>query len=278
MSDRQPSNLAHYVAGNEGHWLTLVHGGLVGASTWRDCVDRLSSDSRVLTYDQAGYGESPVAAGPYGVREAAEDLIALWDRLEISSSFLGGFSLGGAIAQEAAKLAPERVEGLILVSTTASLSPAEREGYRTRAEMIESAGVKGSIDALIERAFSPGFIREQPEVTAAYAQQVLRTPAATVARSLRAIAEFENGDGIGEIECPTVVICGAEDPGLGPEHAERLRRGIAKSALAALPNVGHTVHLEARSAFCHIVGDFVGSGGTDLSVYRPIGTPEAPHR
>lgn len=100
---------------------TLVFLGSLGAdrSMWDPQFRALSRDFDVVAVDLRGHGESPAPARPYTVAALADDLLDVFNRLELPFAHLVGLSLGGAVAQWMAVHAPSRVHTLTLLCTAA---------------------------------------------------------------------------------------------------------------------------------------------------------------
>src|SRR3954467_15901405 len=78
---------------------------------------------RAVFFDNRDVGQSSEADGPYTIADMAQDALALADHLELDSVQLVGVSMGGAIAQEMALAAPERIQTLTLAVTSARGGP-----------------------------------------------------------------------------------------------------------------------------------------------------------
>jgi pimeloyl-ACP methyl ester carboxylesterase/DNA-binding CsgD family transcriptional regulator len=83
---------------------------------WRP-IRRLASAFRYVQYDKLGTGLSDPSNGRASIDERLEELSAVLDAAGVERTWLGGFSEGGVIALAAAARMPERVAGLILIST-----------------------------------------------------------------------------------------------------------------------------------------------------------------
>jgi pimeloyl-ACP methyl ester carboxylesterase/DNA-binding CsgD family transcriptional regulator len=83
---------------------------------WRP-IQRLASGFRFVQYDKLGTGLSDPSSGRATLDERLEELVAVLDAAGVQRTFLAGFSEGGVIALAAAARMPERVAGLVLVST-----------------------------------------------------------------------------------------------------------------------------------------------------------------
>ena len=84
----------------------------------------LNSNYRTITYDLRGHGLSGKDPGlDYRFDAHVEDLAGLMDALGIRRATVAGHSMGGMVAQYFALKYPERVDHLVLVATSACLSP-----------------------------------------------------------------------------------------------------------------------------------------------------------
>src|SRR5438067_4373907 len=102
----------HEVAGS-GPPVVLIHEGIADSRMWNRQLAAYADAFRVVRYDIAGYGRSPLLGGTYS---HSRDLLELLDELDIEQAALVGVSLGGRIALDAALAAPERVSALVLVA------------------------------------------------------------------------------------------------------------------------------------------------------------------
>ena len=94
-------------------WLTLSHSLATDLSMWEPQVAELSKYFRVLRYDARGHGASEIPTGPYEMQDLVDDLIHLWDQLDIEKSHIVGLSMGGMTGTGVALYAPERVNKLM---------------------------------------------------------------------------------------------------------------------------------------------------------------------
>jgi 3-oxoadipate enol-lactonase len=242
-------------------WLTLLHGGLVGSATWTRQAVALAPAARVLTHDLRGYSNGATPSAGTSVAEHAGDLIALWDAHGVERSFVLGFSMGGMVAQEAALAAPERVAGLVLVSTAARVGDQVRQVYRERAAEIDAHGLESSLDILVERTLSRGFRERQPELTASYREQVAATPPQAITSTFRAVAGYDRLGDLGAIRCPALIVAGDEDSAMGVAAAGALHDRLREATLVVVRGAGHTIHVERPSAFAQLVADFLAFDG-----------------
>ncbi len=140
-----------------------------------------------------------------------------------------GHSMGGAIAMHLALIAPELVDGLVLISTAARFSVPEAAVGAARSDVAHAA------DRLLNRGW-PGID------TATHAEEValiVDNGAETLARDYEAVIAFDLTDRLGELSVPTLVIVGTDDRITPPGDAAVLHLGIPDSALVQIPDSGH---------------------------------------
>src|SRR5438105_809089 len=98
-----------------GRALVLLHAGVADRSMWSEHLAPLAEAGfRVLALDLPGFGEAPASS----VEDAPwKDVLETLDAVGLPRAAVVGNSFGGAVALRVAALAPEIVDGLVLVST-----------------------------------------------------------------------------------------------------------------------------------------------------------------
>jgi pimeloyl-ACP methyl ester carboxylesterase len=232
--------------------VVLVMGLGGDASAWGYQFAALAPTRRCLALDNRGVGRSDAPDQPYTVRAMARDLIGLLDALEVPRAHLLGVSLGGAIAQEAALLAPERVSSLQLHATWAGPDPylaAALEQLRTLRRDLDR---EGFVRALLPLIFTPRCHAARPRFIERVVQAALAAPHPQPLHGYLRQAEASLGhdarDRLGAIRCPTLVTVGADDVLTPPRFARELATLVPQARLEVLPG-GHGYFWEAPDAF-----------------------------
>lgn len=108
----------YYEEHGQGEPLMMILGLGQDTATWGFQISEFSDQFRVIVFDNRDSGKSSSCSEIYTTETMAQDTIGLMDYLGIDRVNLLGISMGGMIAQQVALMDPERVNSLILASTT----------------------------------------------------------------------------------------------------------------------------------------------------------------
>ena len=245
--------LHHVEDGPAGGPAVLLLGSL-GSTTamWDGQVPALARSFRVLRPDLRGHGGSPVPEGPYEIADLGADVVALLDRLGIASAHVAGLSLGGMTAMWLAVHAPDRVDALTLLCTSARLGPPD--AWATRAAQVRADGTGAVAGSVVGRWVTPEFAAANPETVARLRAMVAGTPDEGYAACCGAIERMDLTAELGAISAPVLTIAGAEDPATPPEHldliAGRVRGPVRREVLS--PGA-HLVTVERPEAVARLL-------------------------
>jgi len=189
--------------------------------------DRLGAGTRLLRYDARGHGESTLVRDlpSYSWSSLAADQLALTAALGLDRYVAAGASMGCGTALHAAVVAPERIEGLVLViPPTAWETRQERVSiWEQVAAIIDRDGVQGFVDNMA-RMPVPDPLQERPEwfeANAAAAQETGADRLATVFRGA-AHADLPPREAIARLTMPALILAWTGDPGHPVSTAEAL--------------------------------------------------------
>lgn len=223
----------------------LVLGGSLGSTLdmWEPQIEALSARFRLIRIDHRGHGGSPDPEGPYTMADLGGDVLALLDRLGIERAHYAGLSLGGMIGQWLAIEAPERIDRLVLMSTSPYMGPARN--WRDRAAVALDQGTGALAPGVVERWFTPDYAKEHPEDVARLRSQITDTSDRGYAGCCGAIEGHDTRADLGRIVAPTLVVSGAEDPSTPfEEHGSLLAEGIPGARNALVENAAHLLSWE----------------------------------
>jgi pimeloyl-ACP methyl ester carboxylesterase len=173
-----------------------------------------------------------------------------------------GTSMGGYVALEVMRQAPERVRALALVSTSARADTPEQIGARRRQSQLVK---DGHFDTLVEAAF-PSVVAARNESDPALLD-VWRAMAAAVGpdvflRQQAAATERIDSHGLlPSISCPTTVIHGADDRLIPVEMGREIAAAIPAARLVIIEGAGHLAFSEQPASGAAAVRDFLTRSG-----------------
>ena len=158
---------------------------------------------------------------------------------------LVGLSMGGYIAFEMLRQAPQRIAKVALLDTSARADAPEQSAMR-RAQM--SLAAQGRLAEVLEQQL-PRLVgrarREDAALREVFKLMAEEVGAAAFIRQQTAImGRTDSRPTLGDIRCPALVLVGAEDDLTPPERAAEIAGGIAGARLVTVPQSGHVSTLE----------------------------------
>jgi 3-oxoadipate enol-lactonase len=260
----------HFVDEGPPNAPAVVLSGSLGSTLamWDPQVPALSERFRVIRYDHRGHGGSPMPPGPYDIASLAGDVLAVLDRLEVTRAHLCGLSLGGQVVMWIASHAPDRVDRLVLCCTSAWFGPPEP--WIERAETVRAHGTGAVARAVAGRWFTPGFAAANPAIVERTRAMIAATPPEGYAACCEAVGRTDLRGDLGAIRAPTLVVGGAQDPGVPSERIEALSNGIAGSRVTLVDPAAHLANVEQAEQVTGLILDHLGE-----SLSSPPLSPEA---
>ena len=216
--------------------LILLPGLLCDGALWRHQTEHLRDQIEVhvadLTLDNA------VSAMADRVLAQAPPTFAL-----------AGLSMGGYVAQEIMRQAPERVERLALVDTNARADTDEQR--KSRAALIALADVgkfKGVTPRLLPSLIHPSRM-EEPAVAGVVMEMAERVGQQAFKRQQEAIMGRKDGRGdLEAIRIPTLILAGRQDALCPPKVQQEMIERLPNGKLVLVEDCGHLVSLERPEA------------------------------
>jgi 2-succinyl-6-hydroxy-2,4-cyclohexadiene-1-carboxylate synthase len=233
--------------------VVLLHGFAGTGRAWDPVVERLDGERyTALAPDLRGHGAAGDAR-PISFDACVDDiLVAAPPRFALC-----GYSLGGRLALQVGLAAPERVERLVLVATTAGIAdPGERAARRASDERLAAFAESATIGAFADRwTAQPLFAGTPPDAARLWREDLVRNDPRALAAVLRGLgtgAMAPVWDRLGELTMPSVVMAGARDAKY-VELASALVAALPRAELVVVPDAGHGLPREAPEAVARAI-------------------------
>ena len=237
--------------------VVLVHGWCMSSAVWMYQFDDLAASVRLLAPDLRGHGRSREISGHLDFYGFANDLVDLFETLELSNVVLVGWSMGAQIALQSCAELSGKLAGLVLVSATPcftasddfpyGLAATEARGMRLKVQRNTQRALAGFYSRLFADGELEGHLSVQ-EIT-----QLLSTIAppdtAAVLDALDALAGTDMRHLLATVAIPTLIVNGAQDRICLPEASRYLKEHLTVAEQTVFPNCGHAPFLSHRHQF-----------------------------
>ncbi len=239
--------------------LAFIHGLGLNRQIWDRYLSRLGQRYRVLSYDLYGHGES--LSPPYKptVTTFSEQLIGLMDELDIEQCAAIGFSLGGMINRRMAIDHPERVSALAILNSPHDRGAEAQVLVEQRALDAAAGGPGATLDATIERWFTPEFRAGHDDFIQQVRSWVLANDPLDYAlcREVLAFGVVELIRPQPSIEHATLVMTCEYDSGSTPAMSQAIASEITGAEVIIVPQLRHMGLTENPSFFITALAEFL---------------------
>ena len=273
MADRQLSgnlrriavngvNLAVDVRG-QGPAVLFIHGYPLDHTLWEHQLANLEGWTRIGP-DLRGMGQSDAPDLGYSIATYADDLLSLLNTLGVDRVVLCGVSLGGYIAFEMLRRAPDRFRALVLMNTQAEPDSAEARKARDLASAQAREGGAESIAAtMLPRILGRAAAAGDPALVERVRRMMEATPVAGILGALGALRDRPDSRPLLPTltALPTLIVVGDDDQLIPRDRSQAMADAIPGARLAVLPGVGHLAPVERPEAATALLVDFLAMVG-----------------
>ena len=253
--DSVGQRVRYRVRGN-GPPLLMIHGIGAPLELWRPLESRLS-DFQTITVDPPGAGHSSMPQGRFRMAQFAEVMDDLLTHLRLDSASVVGLSLGGMIAQEFAHRSPDRVDKLILASTSCgwSINPMTMSLFATpvrRYARDRGAPVAAAAAATLQAEPVSSLLRLHWELREHY-NPSLRGYLV----GLTAAWTWSSRRWLRELEMPVLAIAGSDDAIVPVANSRIIANSVRNGRLEVFPGAGHLCLLKQPVKAARLIREFL---------------------
>jgi len=205
------------------------------------CDDRLWQDQWAALPSHMAPAVSDAHMRFGTIEEMARDVLAAHE----GPLVLCGASMGGMVAMEAARQAPERIQGLALLGTNPRPeTPDMRELREAAIELFQRGDVRGVVEPNVMFAFHPAQAADKAMV-ARYLHMMLDAGADQLINQNRALMQRPDARGqLPSLRCPVLVMCGDTDRLTPPDCSQEIANLVPGAELVWVPDCGHMLTME----------------------------------
>jgi 3-oxoadipate enol-lactonase len=244
--------------------VVLAHGMWCEGGMFAAVAKHLAGDYRVVIPDFRAHGRSEVPATSWTISDLALDLIAILDTIGVERAVIAGFSMGGMAALQLAISHPERIGGLVLLSTSAG--PEERFRILQIGVLVGLLNAMGPQEFIVREAarttFSRDFRRSSPEPVERWERALRAMTRPALVQALQAIAERPSVlKHLGQIKVPVHIVTGSDDRVLRPRWSQAMHERIRGSRLTVFEESGHAVPVERPEDTAQLIAALIEEAG-----------------
>jgi len=226
-----------------GPAVVFSHGTLLDRTMFAPQTSALASEYRTIAYT------SRAGTSRFGTERSLDDLVddclAVVDAAGVERFALVGMSVGGFMATELALRHPDRVAGLVLMSTQAAAYTAqEHDVYGALLEPLDADGLipESVVEAFLPVIFGKRALTGQRALVDRWREKWRQRPARSLYGEYRSwIDKPDRLDDLARLTMPALVVHGEDDNGITIDHAEAMQRRLPNATYVPIADAGHLV-------------------------------------
>jgi pimeloyl-ACP methyl ester carboxylesterase len=240
--------------------LVFLHAFPLSREMWAPHRPFFSKHFQFISFDLPGFGGSKPLGDTSSMEGMADAVLQSLDSLGIKEPFVcAGLSMGGYVLLQLLKKAPERLRGVVLVSTRATADTAEARSRRFKMiERVNQEGLGSLSEIMLPSLLGASSFHGRPELVDQVRQWIRTGQLEGVLAALRGMAERPDlSHLLTSMPVPALVLNGAEDKATPLAEMTEMARQIAGAPFHSLPSAGHLLSLEQPDIFGDLVVRFL---------------------
>ena len=258
MAGSTPLHIADSERGEK--CVVLLHGYLESMYVWDDFLPLITPKVRVITVDIPGHGISQVSGEIHTMEYIADVIHDMLDAMGIEKITLVGHSMGGYVSLAFCAKYAERLDGLVLLSSSPMPdTELKRENRRREIALVKT----GKKDALARVAPETGFAPQNRRRLHSYIEDLVECVHVTEDEGIVALLNgmmerVDQNKMLAECGVPQLFICGKHDAYIPVEAAEEIIALNPQAQVAWLEESGHMGFIEEPQRCAEALLSFMG--------------------
>lgn len=245
--------------------LVFLHGFLGAAEDWQPIMAQFTGDFYCIAPDLPGHGRNLPAfpTTPLTFDTLSENLIQLFNTLELSHINLVGYSMGGRLGLYTAVHHPHRIHKLVLEGTSPGIiDEHSRHERATLDDQRAQALLAEGMEMFLEQWYNmPLFqtLHNKPNLLATIKTKRRHNNPTWMAKIISDLSPGRQPavwDKLVKLTMPVLLVAGEQDTQY-VSLAHKMQTKISSGTAEIIPNSGHNVHSEAQKEFITQVKHFL---------------------
>lgn len=251
--------LVSYTVKGEGEALVFLHGYLESKSVWRNFTRYFEPNYKVICIDLPGHGSSDVLKTVHSMRDMAQLVKFVIDTCGVAKASVIGHSMGGYVALALVDYYPEKVESLVMFSSSALSDSTEKKLARNRdIDMVRSGKKDILVNQNIPNMFAPQNLVEYSAELEAIKEQAKQMSDIGIIAALEGMkTRVNNANMMKYLNIPVLFIAGVLDHLVQVDVSRRQVVNAKNLVYKELENSGHMGYIEEEALSVEYLKDFL---------------------
>jgi pimeloyl-ACP methyl ester carboxylesterase len=245
------TRICYESAGSGSPALVFAHGWTCNRHFWDPQVTHFAANHRVVALDLGGHGDSEMKREDYTYGSFSQDLCTILEHLDLTDCVLVGHSMGGAVALEAARLAPARIASVVMVDTFVFDYGRFTEDQVDAFIETFDADFPGAILNLVRDTCKP---ESDPAWIADVAKEMSKTPKHVGLSALKALLTWDPDPAFADVKVGPIYWL---DSDMINEDARKRYGAMVNEVVMA--GTGHFLQMEDPERFNRLLADLLKS-------------------
>jgi pimeloyl-ACP methyl ester carboxylesterase len=233
--------ITYDVRGDAETALVFIHGWCSNRTFWKEQLDEMAKQYRVVAIDLPGHGESGRNREKWSITSFAEDVETVVESLDLKQVILIGHSMGGLVALEAAPLLPDVVIGVIGIDAISNVESENQPDMMERVIAAFEADFEGTMNAFVPRLFSANTDSTIVQWVAKSSAKADKVMALSI---MRGVSEIDEKNLLSSAGVPVRCVYAASEDPSGPQSYVEINKKYADFDAVFVDGVGHFLYLE----------------------------------
>jgi len=251
----------YYELHGSGPVILMVAGMSSDSKSWQFILDQMTKHYRLIIFDNRGCGRTETDGTEFNLKDLAKDAFGLLDYLDHDKVHVVGHSMGGMITQEMALMHPERIDKLVMASSSPELSQKAIKIIDDLYEKwLNGYDMADWFRIMFHWLFTKKALENKKFMDAAIIFALAYPYPQTLEGfkgQVDAITGFDAKERIHGITNTSLIISGKEDILIPSEESKALLNIGGPSTFRIIENAAHSIHAEQPGAFAEAVMGFL---------------------